>query len=534
MPVSGNAPPSERPRWTPEGLQTLALRLTHEAAEAPLGRIPEAVRALLRSLGTQVGVDRIAVFVLTRDRRRLQTLTAWQDAIATEPPVVELRAATSVFVQRVIRGEIVRLERVEDELAGFSASDGEALRKLRLKSSLGLPLRVGGGTVGACTLGSVQRPIAWPTRFIQDMTCVADVLALTVHRLRSHQQREQERLEHDRVQHVAGIGHWRHNPALQATVGSPELYRMLQLDTRRELTPALMVECVVPPDADRFRAHVLGLMLGEEVPPLEVRVRRGDGEIRWFRCWGRASDLHQGVPQLVDGIMHDVTEHKRAEHALEVAHARLVQAQEDERARLGRELHDELGQRIAALDLRLASMSNDVREKAPSVTAGLNEAIEQVQELGFIARSVSHALYPVELERLGLARSLQSLCQRSAAHDTIDVDLEAGDVPDELPDATELALYRVTQESLGNALRHSNAGHISVFLGVQGDRLRLTISDDGVGFSRDAPAAAEGLGLSSMEERMRLVHGTFTIHSSPGAGTQVCAEVPLNPVSDPT
>lgn len=512
----------------------LAARLVHEVTEAPVGRIADALRALLRSLGSQLGLDRSALYMLTRDRRRLQVVAAWQGANVPEPSVAELRAATSVFVQRIIRGEVVSMERVEDGLASVSAVDVDALRTLRLKSSLVLPLRVGGGTVGAHALATVHRHVTWPPRFLQDLSVVSDALALAVDRMRGEELRELELRENDLVQHMAGIGHWRHNVALQTTVGSRELHRMLQLDPRRDLTPELIAERIVPQDRDRFRAHVFALTLGEEVPALELRVRLGDGEERWCLCWGCPSEHQPAGPQLIYGIMHDITERKQAEQALDAAHGRLVQAQEDERMRLGHELHDELGQRLAALDLRLVSMSNDLQEKAPVQAASLHEAIEQVQELAYIARSVSHALYPAELQRLGLARSVQSLCQRSAASETTDVEIELGHVPDGLPEATALALYRVGQESLSNALRHADARNITVFLGVVDDRLRLVVTDDGEGFATDEPTIARGLGLSGMEERMRLVHGTFSIESSPGTGTRMCAEVPVVVPKEPT
>lgn len=523
----------DRPTWTAEGLGTLAARFMHEVAEAPVARVPDVLRTLLRSFGPQLGLDRTVIYMLTRDRRRFQPVAVWQAAGVPDLPVGELRATTSLLVQRVIRGEIVRIERLEAALPKLSAFDAEALRRMGHKSSVMLPLRVGGGTVGAHTFGSVHRYLSWPARFISDLRCVTDAVALAVERIRIDEQREQEQLEHDLVQQIAGIGHWRHNVALQTTFGSRELYRMLQLDHRRELTPDVLADRIEPEDRERFRAQVLALTLGEEVPEVELRVRYGDGEVRWLRCWGGASERQAGGPQLIHGIMHDITTHKRAEQLIEATHGRLVQAQEDERARLGRELHDEMGQRIAALDLRLASMSTDVGEKAPTVAVSLHEAIEQIQELAYIARGVSHALYPAELQRLGLARSVQSLCQRCTVNETIDVDLELGHVPEGLPEATSLGLYRVLQESLGNALRHSNARRISVFLGVEAEHLRLIVADDGHGFAPDAPSLGKGLGLSSMEERMRLVHGSFSVLSSPGTGTRVSANVSMLQTQEP-
>jgi signal transduction histidine kinase len=506
----------------------MASRLAKDVVDAPVSRIPTALQALLRGLGTRLGIDRTTIFALARDRQGFYPLASWHDHNIPDLPALELRASASDLVRRVLRGERVRIERIDDSTQ-LSAADVEFLRGLGHKSLLALPLRVAGGTVGAHTVGGLTRSFSWPRRLVEELAIIEDVVALSLERMRQHEEREHQEREHELTQRIAGVGHWRHNPALHTMLGSPELHRALQLDPRRELGPEQIIERIEPEDRARFEALVHALVQGNAGPAVDCRVRRHDGQIRWFRCWGEASERKPGDPLLIHGVMHDITERKLAEQQLEAAHASLVQAQEDERARLGRELHDELGQRIAALDLRLVSMSHEIQAVAPNLATALGEVIEQVQELGYLARSVSHALYPVELQRLGLSRSLRSLCQRSAAYDMVDVVLEAGPIPDTLPQATALALYRVAQAALGNTLRHANARRVALTVGCNGDRLRLTIADDGDGFTNQDGARNQGLGLTSMQERMRLVHGSLTIESSPGAGTRVCAEVPIDP-----
>lgn len=520
------SPDLERPRWTPQELDELAVYGAARLAEAPLARIPGAIQEVLTRLGTKVGIDRATVCVLSPDRRGFEVLVSWSAPTIPRLDVTGARASASELVRQALRGEIIRLERI-DPATLQSEADRRLLERNQQKSMLGLPLRVSGGTVGVHLLGGVKRRFAWPRRFITAVAGLCPVLALGLERLRINDRLQRERTEHQDTQRITGVGHWRHSFASGISLGSPELYRMFQLDPRTELDPLGMLPRIEPVDRVAFERHIRMLLCGNPNAPIECKLRRPNGEIRWIRCWGEISSHPDGSPGLAHGVFHDITDRKRGEEAIEATSGRLVRAQEEERTRLGRELHDDLGQRVAALTISVGLLAERANGEAPQMSAPLAEVTEQLSELGSIVRSLSHSLHPAELRRLGLGGSLASLCRRTSMLTDVDVELQTSALPDTLSEQTALAVYRVAQEALSNSIRHGQPGEIMMEVGVLHDCLRLTVTDDGAGFTPATLPSDGGLGMLGMQERMRLVGGALRVHSESGVGTIIEATVPL-------
>lgn len=495
-------------------------------AEAPLARIPTTIQEILARLGTQAGIDRTTICLLTADRRGFEVMVSWSAPNVPRPSVTTGRVLSSELVRQVLRGDIVRLERI-DATRLESEVDRRLLEGNPQRSLLALPLRVAGGTVGVHLLGGVRRAFAWPRRFVAAVSSLGPVLALGLERVRTHARLERERDEHQVTQRITGMGHWRYDFANGISVGSPELYRMFQLDPRAELDPFAMIPCIEPVDRVAFERHIRMLLCGNPIEATECKLRRPNGEIRWIRCWGEISRLADDTPGLVHAVCHDITDSKRGEEAIEATSGRLVRAQEEERTRLGRELHDDLGQRVAALTISVGSLAQRARTEAPQTSARLAELTEQLSELGSIVRSLCHNLHPVELRRLGLSDALSSLCRRTSMLTEVDVVVRAGPLPRSLPEQTALAMYRVAQESLNNAIRHGQPREVMVELSVLHDCLRLLVTDDGAGFTPAELSGETGLGMLGMQERMRLVGGALRVHSEPGVGTIIEATVPL-------
>ena len=206
----------------------------------------------------------------------------------------------------------------------------------------------------------------------------------------------------------------------------------------------------------------------------------------------------------------------------------LLTAQEEERRRIARELHDDIGQRLAALEMGLARL----REHPP--TPGTQHADElrklgvQVTGLADEVRRLSHQLHPSILEDLGLGAALRRLTQDFAASRSQPLRFETRDVPDEIPAPVATAFYRIAQEALRNVARHAGAAPVSVMLVGGHGQLRMTISDSGPGFVQAAKDIPLGLGLISMRERARLVGSHLDIHSQPGVGTTVTVRASLD------
>jgi signal transduction histidine kinase len=205
--------------------------------------------------------------------------------------------------------------------------------------------------------------------------------------------------------------------------------------------------------------------------------------------------------------------------------ARLLSAQEDERSRIARELHDDVSQRLAILKIDLTVLGRFVEGEGQAIAS---QAFANADAIGKDIRDLSHRLHPARLRLMALAPAIAGL-QRELAHPDVNILFNHEAVPNNLPREVTVSLYRVVQEALHNALKYSKAGTITIDLkGTEGGGLTLAIADDGVGFDTEG-AESTGLGLTSMQERVDALGGTFAIRSRPGAGTTLDIRVPAPP-----
>ena len=215
-----------------------------------------------------------------------------------------------------------------------------------------------------------------------------------------------------------------------------------------------------------------------------------------------------------------MTENREIQESLRQTAGSLIDAQEQERHRIARELHDGLSQQLALVQVRL----NAVVEQADSINkSALKELMKDVSAVSTAAHEISHGLYPSQLEYLGLGSALTKLCD-DAQQGGVSVHLTIKDVPRQLPASTSLCLYRVAQEALRNISSHSQAKTAWVDLGTEHERISLRIIDDGMGF--DLKEAGAGLGLASMRQRVLSLGGSIEISSGGKAGTRIAVILP--------
>jgi signal transduction histidine kinase len=210
---------------------------------------------------------------------------------------------------------------------------------------------------------------------------------------------------------------------------------------------------------------------------------------------------------------------------------RLIEAQEQERSRIARELHDDIGQRLALLAVELEQLHQNAPD-LPEVRSRMGELLKQASELASDIQTLSHELHSTKLEYLGAAGAMRDLCRELGEQTKVKIDFKSQDLPNPLPPNISLCLFRVLQESLRNALKHSGAPQVEVELRGTPQEIHLVVSDRGVGFESKASKASPGLGLVSMEERLKLLKGIISIESRPKHGTTVHARVPLSSGSD--
>ena len=291
------------------------------------------------------------------------------------------------------------------------------------------------------------------------------------------------------------------------------------------------MDVLSPEDVEQVREKYANACDRREPFQMEYRLRRYDGAYRWV--------FVEGVPRYdacrsfagYTGSAIDVTERKEAEDVLSTFSQRLIEAQELERARLARELHDDITQRLTLLVLSLGAVKQKCERSVPALGLEIGEAVDAALTLTADVQSLSHRLHSSQLRHLGLAAAARSLCSEFSERTTADIQFHSESSMSDLPEDVSLNLYRVLQEGLQNAVKHSQSPHIEVLLRSDTSHIELIVRDSGVGFEPNAAPKSRGLGLVGMKERLKLVGGELAIEARPAAGTTLRARVPLSPKS---
>lgn len=261
---------------------------------------------------------------------------------------------------------------------------------------------------------------------------------------------------------------------------------------------------------------------------IRYRIARPDGDVSWIEESGRAFFDEAAVMVRLIGIAADVTEARNSERALRDLSGRLITSQEEERRRVGRELHDSIGQELALLAAHAHRIGSGISDSEGTTRADVHELHRKIKELAPKVSDLSHRLHSSELEYLGLGAACERFCRDFAQHRSMQLEYVVKGVPRHLDQDVALCFYRMMQESLQNVLKHSKAKTAVLELLGNSEGLSLSVSDDGVGF--DPKRFREGgLGLVSMRERIRLIGGTLSVISQPGKGTKILARVAIRP-----
>ena len=289
------------------------------------------------------------------------------------------------------------------------------------------------------------------------------------------------------------------------------------------------VERVHPEDLQRCLGTYIQAFDRREQFKMEYRLRRFDEEYRWV--------LDIGVPRFnadqsfagYIGSCIDISERKLAEEVLSSVNRRLIDAQERERTRIARELHDDIGQRLALLAVALQQMRQTLPHSAAEVGSGINELLKETSEISNDIQALSHELHSSKLEYLGVVAAMRSFCNEFSKQQGVEVAFRSYGLSSPLPSPEiSLSLYRILQEALHNAAKHSGVRHFEVQLWGRTGEIHLTVSDSGAGFDILATRAGGGLGLTSMRERLKVIKGELLIESQPKRGTTIHARVPLD------
>jgi PAS domain S-box-containing protein len=260
---------------------------------------------------------------------------------------------------------------------------------------------------------------------------------------------------------------------------------------------------------------------------MEYRLRRFDGEYRWLVDYGVPRFESDGNFCGYIGSCVDITERKTSEESLHTLTGRLITAQEEERARIARELHDDFSQRLALLGIGLGQLWKKLPNSDVEERASILEMLEGTREICSDLHSLSHQLHSSKLEHVGLVPALNGLCKDIAQKYKLAIHFNHFEASSDIPKDVALCLFRVAQGALGNVVKHSESKEAQVELRTDATGIALRIADQGRGFDPRAQNSAAGIGLIGMIERLRLVGGKLLVKSEPNRGTEILAEVPL-------
>ena len=289
------------------------------------------------------------------------------------------------------------------------------------------------------------------------------------------------------------------------------------------------ITILIPPELLADESKIMQrLQAGERIEHYEtIRLTKGGKRVD---ASVTVSPIQDSTGRIVgfSKIVRDITEHRLAEQALLDMSRKLVEVQEEERTRIARDLHDDINQRLALLAIEIETLKENIPDSVNETARRLSNVWDGIVEVSSGVQSISHQLHSPQLEYLGVAAAMRIFCREYSARQTVEIDFASDNSLQTASPEVSLGLFRIMQEALSNAVKHSQSRKFQVSLGCSASQLDLTVSDHGTGFDTKVAMIKGGLGLISMRERVRLMNGTMTIESKLMGGTTIHVRVPVS------
>ncbi len=486
------------------------------------------IEAGLRQMMRLERADRVCWYVIAEGVRAFeQKYSVHAPEVQPSPKSVSFESVPWI-ANSLTEGKRVVLSKL-DKLPASAKADKEFFEKVNVKSIALIPSHSGPGERGVLGMVAVSSERDWPRDLIGQLGILGDVIGAVIQRKTAMKSRTESDSRFLRIFQESPIG-----IALESMEGgllfvNPALCSFFGYEAD-ELAGRSCAELSNPEDTERELLLFEQLREGDiDHYQIEKRFARKGGE----EILGRVNVSllkSDNFDPLVIGMVEDITGQKLTEKKLEVAEvdrqnlaSRLIKAQDEERLRISRELHDDIGQRVSLVSVELDVFLRSLLFAEPGAMESLRKVRREIDDLATDIHQLSHELHSSKLQHLGLPAVLRDLCQNISQQHGIKVDLQIASEARQLSSDVALCLFRVTQEALTNIAKHSTSETALVDVSEADGWVHLRIKDWGVGFDSSVPS--QGIGLASMRERLRIAGGQLFVKSSRGEGTEITAQV---------
>ena len=504
--------------------ESFVASLSNTFANIPTEQTNAEIEKALEKLREFLDLDRVSLYEICKGDSRF--LLSHSASLAGTPPGTKAfgRGDFPWLVANLLKGEDCVIRRIED-LPVDAKKEQALFAALNYRFAAFVPMRAAGETLGSLKFVSCREGMQ-PDIVVRQLKAVAEIFANALVRklfeggLGESQQRFQLMAD------AAPVMIW-----MSGTDKLCSFFNKRWLEfTGRNLDQELgngWAEGVHPEDLQQC-LKIYESNFDARLPfTMEYRLRRANGDYGWVFDTGVPRYTRAGEFMGYIGSCADITERRQAEQGMLDLSGRLIYAQEEERSRIARELHDDFSQRLALLAIQLGQVSHSLPNSDKAAIEHLQAMWERTTELSADIHKLSHQLHSSKLHHVGLLVAAKSLCEETGKQHGIQIEFSHLEMPEEIPPDAGLCLFRIVQEGLNNIVRHSDAKWAHVEFVGNGSHIRLRIVDAGVGFDPSSPKAQGGLGLASMRERLRLLGGSITLCSRPMEGTEIVVEVSL-------
>ena len=497
--------------------------------------IHAGIQQALDQLLSFLKVDRISVLEFTSDHTELVRKCTSSET-GNYPPINRFKQEEYPwYTAKLLNREKLVIADIE-KMTGLPVHERNYFVAHHIKSIASIPLEATHAVLGALTLTMVRTPMEWSEDMLGQLTAVGHVFANALVRKRADDALLSSEMLKGAILSALSSSVTVLNESGQIILTN---YRRKEsadpIDGDAELAVGTNYLRACQQAGERGDATAHQAFLGME-SVLNGQQERFELEWEFTNSITQRSSLMTVTPLtshehgLVVSYV-DITARKQAEEERLELSGRLISAQEDERSRLARELHDDFNQRLAVLAIDLERTASVISGSPIEATRRMHELWNRVSEIGADLHSLSHRLHSSTLESLGLVSGISSFCGDFTEQQGIQVDFVHKDVPRRVTPDVALCIFRIVQEGLRNVKKHSGATRAEVRLEGTAETLSLSLTDEGVGFDNTKIQSKTGLGLRSMQERLRLLGGRVAILSFPNQGTRIDVWVPLYPAT---